>query len=125
MPAAVSSATTAFGVLRVEVLVLPVWSSRTRRIPVRSSGAQPAPRGDVRCRVCGLVEGYGGFGYDTSHVKKDDKVPAVVTAAQKGDLAKVRQLVKADIRVLSATQRWTEVDFKGSGFTKEWQWLTA
>ena len=68
------------------------------------------------------IGGYGGFGYDTSHVKKDDKVPAVVTAAQKGDLAKVRQLVKADIGVLNATQRWTEVDFKGSGFTKEWEW---
>ena len=56
------------------------------------------------------IGGYGGFGYDTSHVKKDDKIPTIVTAAQRGDLAAVRRLVNADIRQLHATQRWTEVD---------------
>ena len=68
------------------------------------------------------IGGYGGFGYDTSHVKKDDIIPTIVTAAQRGDLAAVRRLVNADIRQLNATQRWTEVDFKASGFTKEWEW---
>ena len=30
--------------------------------------------------------GYGGFGYDTSHVPKDDPDPAIVSAARRGDL---------------------------------------
>ena len=81
------------------------------------------------------LQGYGGFGYDTTHLKKDDKVPKIVKAAGDGDIGAIKNLVKEaskngdkEVRLLvNMTQRWTEVDYKMSGFTKEYEWhgLTA
>lgn len=121
------------------------------------------------------IYGYGGFGYDTSHVKPDDVQPEIVQAAKNGDLGRLMRVVErarahpelvapdayhgpqrggrwakkrarraagaatkagtggqltpeALLRcTVHATRRWTEVDYKMSGFTKEWEWhdLTA
>jgi hypothetical protein len=72
--------------------------------------------------------GYGGFGYSTSHVKADDPQPDVVEYSARGDLQNIKDLVKDTTSakerrlVLNASRRWTEVDFKASGFTKEYEW---
>jgi hypothetical protein len=82
--------------------------------------------------------GHGGFGYDTSHIQKDDPTPDIVQAAEKGDFNMLVEecfeegenedsFVRKDPSFLNASRRWTEVDYKMSGFTKEYEWhgLTA
>ena len=79
--------------------------------------------------------GHGGFGYDTSHVPRDEAHSSLFTAAMDGDLTKVQQaLVLSENRSLSSTingrlkmmnhaRRWTEIDYRMSGFTKEYKWF--
>lgn len=72
--------------------------------------------------------GYGGFGYDTSHVPKDEDHSELYKAAEAGDLNKVKQIVQnADAgtkySILNHARRWTEVDYRMSGFTKEYEWF--
>ena len=79
--------------------------------------------------------GYGGFGYDASHVPRDDPTPPIVVEAGKGNLTKVKFLVEGTPEkpldatqkrcILNVSKRWTEVDYKASGFTKEWEWHGA
>merc|ERR1719375_837223 len=42
--------------------------------------------------------GYGGFGYDTSHIKPDSAQPAIVTASGHGNLEELRSLVERSSR---------------------------
>lgn len=73
--------------------------------------------------------GYGGFGYDTSHVKKDGQHSEFYRACEKGDLDEVKDMLarEADIptrlSVINGARRWTEIDYRASGFTKEWEWF--
>jgi Ankyrin repeats (3 copies)/Zinc finger C-x8-C-x5-C-x3-H type (and similar) len=89
--------------------------------------------------------GYGGFGYDTSHVPRDEEHSALYIAAKDGDLAKVQQALLAvvgrhmnedetcptsavnnnmlRVKILNHARRWTEVDCMMSGFTKEYAWF--
>ena len=72
--------------------------------------------------------GYGGFGYDTSHVPKDEPEPPITKKAHNGDLAGVRAIVKTTpankkAQVINHARRWTEVDYRKSGFTKEYEWF--
>jgi len=73
--------------------------------------------------------GYGGFGYDTSHVKPNEKESTFVKAARSGDVRKMRSLLdevhdEGQRRaLLNQARRWTEVDYKMSGFTKEYEWF--
>jgi ankyrin repeat protein len=73
--------------------------------------------------------GYGGFGYNTSHVKTDEPHSPLYMAAKDGDLAQVQALVEkeqsqaAKLKLLNHARRWTEVDYKMSGFTKEYEWF--
>ena len=75
--------------------------------------------------------GYGGFGYDTSHVKPAEKTSELVKAAKAGDLEQIQSNVRnasteSDEKlrsVINHARRWTEVDYKMSGFTKEWEWF--
>jgi hypothetical protein len=41
------------------------------------------------------IHGYGGFGYDTSHVPQDGNRPEIVVAAKDGRMDKVKGLVEA------------------------------
>lgn len=72
--------------------------------------------------------GYGGFGYHTSQVAKDEPKSLCALAAEAGDLARVRSLSKGPksaegkAKVLNHGRRWTEVDYRASGFTKEYEW---
>jgi len=74
------------------------------------------------------IGGYGGFGYDTSHVPPDEREPEIVRLAHAGFLTQIKELVdkikiEKDRRLLfNASKRWTEVDYKMSGFTKEHEW---
>eukprot|EP00656_Telonema_subtile_P022442 TRINITY_DN23580_c0_g2_i2.p1 TRINITY_DN23580_c0_g2~~TRINITY_DN23580_c0_g2_i2.p1 ORF type:complete len:297 (-),score=38.64 TRINITY_DN23580_c0_g2_i2:4-894(-) len=132
------------------------------------------------------THGYGGFGYDTSHVEPDEPEPALVGAAKQGELGLITALVEQEsaaglgdrVRIVGLTsdagqllngqegkvvatanangrvgvdvgqetakllkptnlevveclelrqllnqsRRWTEVDYKMSGFTKEYEW---
>jgi hypothetical protein len=137
-----------------------------------------------------MFGGYGGFGYDTSHVRPDDPQPPIVKAAATGNLDDIQRLLRegdaqeqpddfpdkccfpgckkenptlvvckkckvttycgdyhkrkhrdehkqvcgivrphdANKRcVLNASKRWTEVEYKDSGFAKDYEWhgLTA
>ena len=55
--------------------------------------------------------GYGGFGYDTSQVKPNEKDPPVIQAAKKGDLEQIQMLVASaedaatKTRLIHATRR--------------------
>jgi Ankyrin repeats (3 copies) len=74
------------------------------------------------------MHGYGGFVYDTDHVKPDDATPHIVVAAGNGRLEQVRSLIETSSNpklVLNASRRWTEVDYRMSGFTKEYEWHGA
>eukprot|EP00978_Attheya_sp_CCMP212_P018217 scaffold49527_cov53-Attheya_sp.AAC.5 len=72
------------------------------------------------------IHGYGGFGYDTSHVPQDGNPPEIVVAAKDGRMDKVKDLVEAAASqngkskvndeipedsakrsVLNASRRWT------------------
>ena len=72
--------------------------------------------------------GYGGFGYDTSHVPRDEPEPPITKKAAAGDLAGVMAIVdKTSVdqkaQVINHARRWTEVDYRMSGFTKEYEWF--
>ena len=72
------------------------------------------------------MNGYGGFGYDTSHVKSDGNHSALARAAKDGNLGAVQSLVLQSLSrrvLLNEARRWTEVDYKMSGFTKEYEWF--
>ena len=77
------------------------------------------------------MHGYGGFGYDTSHIQQDEKQSEMCIAASKGDLNTVKQLVNTAAaisddekhKVINYALRWTEVDYRMSGFTKEYEWF--
>ena len=77
------------------------------------------------------TNGYGGFGYDTSHVKKDETHSELFKYASAGDLSQVKQIIEhakavSEVeknKVLNHARRWTEVDYKMSGFTKEYEWF--
>lgn len=74
--------------------------------------------------------GYGGFGYNTSsRVKPDQKESIIVTAARQNHLNAIVQVLereKDDTKrriLLNGAKRWTEVDYKMSGFTNEYEWF--
>jgi hypothetical protein len=72
------------------------------------------------------MNGYGGFGYDTSHVKSDGNHSALALAAKNGNLGAVQSLVLQSLSrrvLLNQARRWTEVDYRASGFTKEYEWF--
>ena len=77
------------------------------------------------------THGYGGFGYDTSHVPKDEPRSELTKAAMAGEFAEVKSIVEAakavsdeeKNSVINHARRWTEVDYKMSGFTKEYEWF--
>jgi hypothetical protein len=74
------------------------------------------------------TRGYGGFGYDTSHVKKDEPRTDLFNYASAGNLSEVKRIVegaekKEKNKVINYARRWTEIDYKMSGFTKEWEWF--
>lgn len=79
------------------------------------------------------MHGYGGFGYDTSHVAPDSSKPTLTLRAEEGDLSNVRRIVEEAAAVspstknatLNSARRWTEVDYRMSGFTKEYEWFDA
>ena len=77
------------------------------------------------------TNGYGGFGYDTSHVEPNEKHSNLYLAAIAGNLREVKRLVEGTdddnqkVTLLTKARRWTEVDFKASGFTKEYEWFDA
>lgn len=74
--------------------------------------------------------GYGGFGYETSHVKKDEPPSELCTHAQVGRLAEMKIIVEAAKAVsedkkncvINHARRLTEIDYRMSGFTKEFEW---
>jgi signal transduction histidine kinase len=82
-----------------------------------------------------LTHGYGGFGYDTSHVPRDEAHSSIYTAAMDGDLAKVQQAlalsenklssstINGRLKMMNHARRWTEIDYRMSGFTKEYKWF--
>ena len=75
--------------------------------------------------------GYGGFGYDTSHVPPNEETPVITKRVEDGNLAAVQNIVqaasadseKAKHVTLNYARRWTEVDYRLSGFTKEYEWF--
>ena len=69
--------------------------------------------------------GYGGFGYDTSHVAKDEPHSELTLAAKSGNFNQVKRIVEAEDKhsVINHARRWTEVDYRASGFTKEHVWF--
>ncbi len=77
------------------------------------------------------IYGYGGFGYDTSHIAPDEERSEMCISASKGDLHTVMDIVEQAAaisdedqrRVINYARRWTEVDYRASGFTKEWTWF--
>jgi len=74
------------------------------------------------------MHGYGGFGYDTSDVPKDEPKPTITKKADAGDLAGVKSVVEKTpankkAHVINHARRWTEVDYRMSGFTKEYEWF--
>ena len=103
------------------------------------------------------TNGYGGFGYDTGHIKPDGKHSELFHAASSGDLGRVKQIVSSTeqrqqeqelqqlqqlqlsknkkkkkkkkqeaittlLDVINHAREWTEVDYRLSGFTKEYEW---
>mmetsp|Transcript_36472 Transcript_36472/g.74405 ORF Transcript_36472/g.74405 Transcript_36472/m.74405 type:complete len:851 (+) Transcript_36472:234-2786(+) len=76
------------------------------------------------------INGYGGFGYDTSHIGPDEPRSEMCLSAFQGDLSGVMDIVEraaaiseeGRIKVINYARRWTEVDYRASGFTKEWTW---
>ena len=74
------------------------------------------------------IHGYGGFGYDTSHVEPSEEHSELYNASSAGDLAKVRELIsktetrKAKLELVNHARKWTEVEYRNSGFTKEFEW---
>jgi len=71
--------------------------------------------------------GYGGFGFDTSNVPPDDPTPPLVCACLDGDINLVKSMLescsdKDKPELTNKARRWTEVDYKASGFTKEFEW---
>lgn len=72
------------------------------------------------------TNGYGGFGYDTSHVPKDDQKAEITKKIEEGNLNAVKRIVQAATekdKVINTARRWTEVDYRASGFTKEYEWF--
>ena len=74
------------------------------------------------------TNGYGGFGYDTSHVAGPEPHSELYRASAAGDLAKVQSIVSETspslkLQVLNHARKWTEVDYRASGFTKEYEWF--
>ncbi|KAL7523750.1 hypothetical protein ACHAXR_000311 [Thalassiosira sp. AJA248-18] len=61
------------------------------------------------------MNGYGGFGYDTSHVPKDEPRSALAIAAGSGNLDEVKRVVEAakavsdeeKDRIINHARRWT------------------
>jgi hypothetical protein len=43
------------------------------------------------------LRGHGGFGYDTSHVPRDEAEPAIVKAAGDGNLKRVQELLREEM----------------------------
>ena len=58
----------------------------------------------------------------------NDKQPQIMSAVTSGNLSKVRDMIEAETcekkrRVLvNASRRWTECDYRASGFVKEHEW---
>jgi hypothetical protein len=75
------------------------------------------------------VNGFGGFGYDTSHVKPDEQESGVVKAARVGDASQIQLILDQENdqdkrrTLINGARRWTEVDYRMSGFTKEYEWV--
>lgn len=77
------------------------------------------------------THGYGGFGYDTSHVPPDEDTPDITKRVEEGNLAAVKNIVEAASTdsekkkhvTINYARRWTEVDYRMSGFTKEYEWF--
>lgn len=75
------------------------------------------------------MHGYGGFGYDTSGVKPDQKESILVTAARNGNLHLIQHALQKEsdplkrLVLLNGARRWTEVDYKMSGFSQEHEWF--
>ncbi|KAL7525402.1 hypothetical protein ACHAWF_001344 [Thalassiosira exigua] len=75
--------------------------------------------------------GYGGFGYDTSHVPRDEPKCKLTRQIERGDAAAVRRTVQAAAavsdeekrNVANHARRWTEKDYKMSGFAKTYEWF--
>jgi hypothetical protein len=74
------------------------------------------------------INGYGGFGYDTSHVKPDQEHSALYRAAESDSLAEIQEILstetshKKKLEIINQARIWTEVDYRASGFTKEYEW---
>lgn len=75
------------------------------------------------------MHGYGGFGCDTLDVKPNEKESKMVIAARKGDLLAIEKILEKEKDeakrrgLLNHARRWTEVDYRMSGFTKEYEWF--
>ncbi|KAL3940289.1 MAG: hypothetical protein SGBAC_005150 [Bacillariaceae sp.] len=75
------------------------------------------------------VYGYGGFGCDTSHVAAPEDHSHMYKLAEKGDLKGIADLVEEaqDLderaKLVNHARKWTEVDYRASGFTKEHEWF--
>mmetsp|Transcript_7813 Transcript_7813/g.11472 ORF Transcript_7813/g.11472 Transcript_7813/m.11472 type:complete len:207 (+) Transcript_7813:90-710(+) len=73
------------------------------------------------------MNGYGGFGYDTSHVQSDEPISELVSCCKQGNLNEVKRVVDSfpeemKAELINKGHRWTEVDYRMSGFTKEYEW---
>ena len=73
--------------------------------------------------------GYGGFGYDTSHVKSDCQHSEFYRVCEQGNLKKAKSMLAKETTIakrlttINGARRWTEIDYKASGFTKEYEWF--
>ena len=74
------------------------------------------------------IHGYGGFGYDTSHIKADQEHSELYHASSAGNLTKVHELTsksqtrEENLKLVNHARKWTEVEYRMSGFTKEFEW---
>ena len=72
--------------------------------------------------------GYGGYGYNTDMVDSDDEEPEIVRASKMGYLEVVQRELAGSNNAktlrqrVNQTKKWTECDYKMSGFVKTYRW---
>ena len=72
--------------------------------------------------------GYGGYGYNTDLVESDDEEPEIVRASKMGYLEVVQRELAGSNNAetlrqrVNQTKKWTECDYKMSGFVNTYRW---
>jgi hypothetical protein len=72
--------------------------------------------------------GYGGYGYNTDLVDSDDEEPEIVRASKMGYLEVVQRELAGSNNAktlrqrVNQTKKWTECDYRMSGFVKTYRW---